>query len=84
MDKVNPKRMARGQLPSSMFLKKLYKRYSYLGRRNFISYGYRAARIIQPRSRSSSSRTGTDSANACLTSKANDGLLMGLAQGTCP
>jgi hypothetical protein len=29
-----------------MFLKKLYKQYSYLGRRNFISYGYRAARIM--------------------------------------
>ncbi|MGA4532479.1 antiviral reverse transcriptase Drt2 [Ectopseudomonas chengduensis] len=46
MDKVNAKRIARGQLPRSMFLKKLYKRYSYLGRRNFISYGYRAARIM--------------------------------------
>src|SRR5690606_15331314 len=46
MDKVNAKRTSRGQLPRSMFLKKLYKRYSYLGRRNFISYGYRAARIM--------------------------------------
>lgn len=47
MDKVNTKRVARGQLPRSMFLKKLYKRYSYLGRRNFISYGYRAAKIMK-------------------------------------
>ncbi|HCE6613296.1 TPA: group II intron reverse transcriptase domain-containing protein [Pseudomonas aeruginosa] len=46
MEKVNAKRISRGQLPRSMFLKKLYKRYSYLGRRNFISYGYRAARIM--------------------------------------
>lgn len=46
MDKVNAKRISRGKLPRSMFLKKLYKRYSYLGRRNFISYGYRAARIM--------------------------------------
>jgi len=46
MDKVNAKRISRGQLPRSMFLKKLYKRYSYLGRRNFISYGYRAAKIM--------------------------------------
>ncbi|MDC7824772.1 reverse transcriptase/maturase family protein [Pseudomonas sp. BLCC-B13] len=46
MNKVNAKRISRGQLPRSMFLKKLYKRYSYLGRRNFISYGYRAARIM--------------------------------------
>ncbi|MBP2839267.1 antiviral reverse transcriptase Drt2 [Pseudomonas sp. PNP] len=46
MGKINAKRISRGQLPRSMFLKKLYKRYSYLGRRNFISYGYRAARIM--------------------------------------
>lgn len=46
MDKVNAKRISKGQLPRSMFLKKLYKQYSYVGRRNFISYGYRAARIM--------------------------------------
>ncbi|MDP2243600.1 antiviral reverse transcriptase Drt2 [Pseudomonas sp.] len=46
MDKVNAKRISKGQLPRSMFLKKLYKQYSYLGRRNFISYGFRAARIM--------------------------------------
>lgn len=46
MEKVNAKRISRGQLPRSMFLKNLYKRYSYLGRRNFISYGYRAAKIM--------------------------------------
>ncbi|WP_150300637.1 antiviral reverse transcriptase Drt2 [Pseudomonas profundi] len=46
MDKVNAKRTARGQSPRPMFLKKLYKRYSYLGRRNFISYGYRAAKTM--------------------------------------
>lgn len=46
MEKVNARRVSRGQLPRSMFLKKLYKQYSYLGRRNFISYGYRAAKIM--------------------------------------
>lgn len=46
MDKVNAKRVSRGQLPRAMFLKKLYKQYSCLGRRNFISYGYRAAKIM--------------------------------------
>lgn len=46
MDKVNAKRLSKGKPPRSMFLKKLYKRYSYLGRRNFISYGYRAADIM--------------------------------------
>ncbi len=46
MDKINAKRISRGQWPRSMFLKRIYKRYSYLGRRNFISYGYRAARIM--------------------------------------
>lgn len=46
MEKVNARRISKGQLPRSMFLKKLYKRYSYLGRRNFISYGYRAAKIM--------------------------------------
>ncbi|WP_312975211.1 antiviral reverse transcriptase Drt2 [Stutzerimonas nitrititolerans] len=46
MAKVNAQRISRGQLPRSIFLKKLYKRYSYLGRRNFISYGYRAAKIM--------------------------------------
>lgn len=46
MEKVNSIRVNRGKLPRAMFLKKLYKRYSYLGRRNFISYGYRAAKIM--------------------------------------
>lgn len=50
MGKVNAIRVARGQLPRSIFLKKLHKRYSYLGRRNFISYGYRAARIMGSKS----------------------------------
>lgn len=50
MDKVNALRVSRGQLPRSIFLKKLYKRYSYLGRRNFIRYGHRAARIMNSNS----------------------------------
>ncbi|WP_040266568.1 antiviral reverse transcriptase Drt2 [Pseudomonas rhodesiae] len=50
MLKVNTARIARGQLPRSIFLRKLHSRYSYLGRRNFISYGYRAARIMNSKS----------------------------------
>lgn len=46
MEKRNALRIERGQLPRSMYLKKLYSRYSYLGRRNFIAYGYRAASIM--------------------------------------
>lgn len=47
MDKVNAKRASRGESHRPLFLKKLYKQYSYLGRRNFVSYGYRAARIME-------------------------------------
>lgn len=47
MEKVNGLRMERGELPRALYLKKIYKRYSHLGRRNFISYGYRAASIMR-------------------------------------
>lgn len=46
MEKVNDLRVARGDLPRALYLKKLYKRYSHLGRRNFLSYGYRASLIM--------------------------------------
>lgn len=49
MEKVNGLRLERGELPRALYLKKLYKRYSHLGRRNFISYGYRAASIMGSR-----------------------------------
>jgi len=50
MDKFNALRIERGQLPRAMYLKKLYSRYSYLGRRNFVSYGYRAASVMDSNS----------------------------------
>lgn len=43
MEKRNRARVARGELPQTIFKKTLYKRYSHLGRRNFLTYGYRAA-----------------------------------------
>jgi len=50
MDKSNKRRMERGELEKPLFKRKLYKRYSYLGRRNFISYGYRSAEIMNSES----------------------------------
>ena len=47
MRKRNAARMHRGQPPRDIFRKKLYQRYSYLGRSNFVSYGYRAAAKMQ-------------------------------------
>jgi RNA-directed DNA polymerase len=38
-------RQEQGQPPRPLYRRKLYQRYSHLGRRNFISYGLRAARI---------------------------------------
>src|SRR3990167_3007062 len=46
MEKYNTLRIMRGEPPKPLHLKKLYKKYSYLGRRNFLSYGYRAAKIM--------------------------------------
>ncbi|MFO7821002.1 MAG: antiviral reverse transcriptase Drt2 [Lentisphaeria bacterium] len=42
----NKVRAKRGADEKKLYRRKLYKRYSYLGRRNFITYGYRAARIM--------------------------------------
>lgn len=47
MTKRNIARVSRGESERALFRKSLYKRYSYLGRRNFVSYGYRAARIMK-------------------------------------
>jgi hypothetical protein len=41
--KFNKIRLAEGRSEKDLHRKKLYKRYSYLGRRNFVSYGNRAA-----------------------------------------
>ncbi len=50
MDRCNELRAGRGELPREMFLRAIYKGYSYLGRRNFISYGFRAANIMDSKS----------------------------------
>lgn len=50
MEKYNTIRIERGDLPRALHLKKLYKRHTYLGRRNFLSYGYRAAKILNSKS----------------------------------
>ncbi|MGM3274822.1 antiviral reverse transcriptase Drt2 [Ralstonia sp. 24A2] len=46
MRRRNELRVARGEAPRDLYVGKLYKRYSYLGRRNFISYAIRASEII--------------------------------------
>lgn len=46
MERCNELRAGRGELPRELFLRTIYKGYSYLGRRNFISYGFRAAKIM--------------------------------------
>jgi hypothetical protein len=46
MEKVNSARMGRGLPPRPLFLRQIYSRYTHLGRRNFITYGYRAAEEI--------------------------------------
>lgn len=43
MNKRNKARVSRGEASKPLFRKKLYQRYTHLGRRNFIRYGYRAS-----------------------------------------
>lgn len=50
MKKRNRARVARGDEPRPLFIGNLSRRYTYFGRRNFISYGYRAARIMNSQS----------------------------------
>lgn len=50
MERNNNLRHARGEPATDIFLRTIYKGYSYLGRRNFLSYGYRAAKIMNSRS----------------------------------
>ena len=46
MRKLNLVRAKRGEAPQKMYRKKLYEKFSYIGKRNFISYGLRAAEIM--------------------------------------
>lgn len=43
----NKSRVRRGASERDLFLKKIYARYSHLGKRNFLRYGYRAADIME-------------------------------------
>ena len=45
--KYNALRLARGLTAEKLYRKKLFRRYAYTGRRNFVSYGYRAAAIFE-------------------------------------
>lgn len=47
MVKANGKRVQRGEPQKELFKKLIYKRYSYLGRRNFITYGLKAAKVME-------------------------------------
>ena len=46
MDSKNRVRENKGETLKPLFKKKLYARYSHIGRRNFLTYGYRAAKIM--------------------------------------
>lgn len=50
MERNNALRASRSELPRGLFLRTIHKGYSYPGRRNFLSYGYRAAKIMNSRS----------------------------------
>ncbi len=47
MEKRNHIREDKGLTLEGLYRKSLYRRYSYLGNRNFLSYGYRASRIME-------------------------------------
>jgi hypothetical protein len=46
MKNRNEIRASRGEAPRKLFVKKLYRRFAPVGRRNFASYGYKAARSM--------------------------------------
>lgn len=50
MDRCNDLRAKRGEEPKDLFLRSIYRGYSCLGRRNFITYGFRAAKIMKSKS----------------------------------
>ena len=45
-DKFNVLRAGKGLAPRKLYRRKLYEKYSHLGRRNFVTYALRAARIM--------------------------------------
>ena len=45
-EKIKRLNDSQGRPTKALFKRKLYERYSYVGRRNFISYGYRAANLM--------------------------------------
>ncbi|AKF37310.1 antiviral reverse transcriptase Drt2 [Yersinia enterocolitica] len=47
MKSKNKTRVARGMVKKSLFKEKIYARYAHVGKRNFLTYGYRAARIME-------------------------------------
>jgi len=50
MDRCNGLRAGRGEAPRELFLRSIYRGYSCVGRRNFITYGFRAAKIMNSQS----------------------------------
>lgn len=46
-DKRNLIKKKKGIPTSELYRRKIYERYSHLGRRNFVTYGYRAAKIME-------------------------------------
>ena len=47
MEKANSKRRSRGEATRDLYKNLIYKRYTYFGRRNFISYALKAANIMK-------------------------------------
>lgn len=47
MRSSNKERAIKGHLPRPLFLRNIYSRYSHLGARNFLRYGYRAAEVME-------------------------------------
>lgn len=46
MCKRNKAKVKRGETPKHLYKKKIYLRYSHLGKQNFLRYGYRAAKLM--------------------------------------
>lgn len=47
MKSKNKTRVAKGLPKKELFKEKIYARYAHVGKRNFLTYGYRAARIME-------------------------------------
>lgn len=50
MQSKNKVRISKGMKSKELFKEKLYARYTHVGKRNFLTYGYRAARIMDSKS----------------------------------